>query len=325
MNIIERVICRVAVALAALPMCVPAFAQEYPDRPIRLIVPFAAGGATDLLARELGQKLTERWGKQVVVDNRAGAGGIIGLDAGARATPDGYTLVMCSSSTLILGPALGTKLPYDPIKSFTHITEAADIPVVLVAHPSFPARSLPELIKVAKGKPGQYSYASNGAGTTTHIAGELLKRVAGIDLIHVPYKGGGAAITDAIGGQIPLLLGAVSTPMPHIKSGKLRALGVTSPKRLRALPEVPTFAESIPGFEVRQWFGVCAPAGLPKPIVAKLSRELIGIVGELGSNERVLRAGLEPVSSTPEKFAAYIKSELVKWTRLLKEMNIQPD
>jgi tripartite-type tricarboxylate transporter receptor subunit TctC len=261
----------------------------------------------------------------VVVDNRAGAGGVIGLEAGARATPDGHTLVMCSSSTLVLGPALGTKLPYDPVKSFTPITEAADIPVVMVAHPSFPGRTLSELIKAAKAKPGQYSYASNGTGTTTHIAGELLKRVAGIDLIHVPYKGGGAAISDAIGGQVPLLLGAVSTPLPHIRSGKLRALGVTSPKRLRELPEVPTFAETLPGFEVRQWFAVCAPAGLPKPILTKLSGELMSIVDALGSNERILRAGLEPVSSTPGNFAAYIKSELAKWTRLLKEMNIQAE
>ncbi len=316
-------VCRLAALLAAIFACASAWPQEYPSRPIRLIVPFAAGGATDLLARELGQKLTERWKRQIVVDNRAGAGGAIGLEAGAKAMPDGHTLVMCSSSTLILGPALGTRLPYDPVKSFTPITEAADIPVVLVAHPSFPGRSLPELIKAAKAKPGQYSYASNGTGTTTHIAGELLKRVAGIDLIHVPYKGGGAAITDAIGGQVPLLLGAVSTPLPHIRSGKLRALGVTSPRRLRELPEVPTFAEVLPGFEVRQWFGVCAPAGLPRPIVTKLSSELMSIVDSLGSNERILRAGLEPVSSTPENFAAYIKSELVKWTRLLKEMGIQ--
>jgi tripartite-type tricarboxylate transporter receptor subunit TctC len=300
-------------------------AQDYPSRPIRLIVPFAAGGATDLLARELGARLAERLGRAVVVDNRAGAGGVIGLDAGAKAAPDGYTLVMCSSSTLILGPALGTKLPYDPLKSFTPISEAADIPVVLVSHPSFPARTLPELMKVAKTKPGEYSYASNGTGTTTHVAGELLKRVAGIDLIHVPYKGGGAAINDAIGGQVPLLLGAVSTPLPHIRAGRLHALGVTSPKRLRELPDVPTFAESLPGFEVRQWFGVCGPAGLPKPLVSKLNRELVDIVGSFSSNERILRAGLEPVSSSPEKFAAYIRSELAKWTRLLKEMNIQPE
>jgi tripartite-type tricarboxylate transporter receptor subunit TctC len=307
-------------ALVVVLAYAPAVAQDYPNRPIRLIVPFAPGGATDLLARELGQRLTERWKRQVVVDNRAGAGGTIGLEAGARATPDGYTLVMCSSSTLILGPALGTKLPYDPVKFHAdhrgrrHSGRARDAP-------SFPGRSLPELIKAAKARPGQYSYASNGSGTTTHIAGELLKRVAGIDIVHVPYKGGGAAITDALGGQVAILLGAVSTPLPHIRSGKLRALGVTSPKRLRELPDIPTFAETLPGFEVRQWFAVCAPAGLPKPIVAKLSGELMSIVDALGSNERILRAGLEPVSSTPENFAAYIKSELAKWARLL-EMNI---
>ncbi|MBI4193617.1 MAG: tripartite tricarboxylate transporter substrate binding protein [Betaproteobacteria bacterium] len=322
---VKRFVGRFAIVLAAAFACATAPAQEYPSRPIRLIVPFAPGGATDLLARELGQRLTERWNRQVVVDNRPGAGGIIGLDFGAKAAPDGYTLVMCSSSTLILGPALGTKLPYDPVKSFTLITEAADIPVVLVAHPSFPARALRELIQVAKAKPGQFAYASNGTGTTTHIAGELLKRVAGIDLIHVPYKGGGAAITDALGGQIPLLLGAVSTPLPHIKSGKLRALGVTTPRRLRELPEVPTFSEVLPNFEVRQWFGICGPAGIPRVILAKLSGELTSIVTSFASNERILRAGLEPVSSTPEKFAAYVKAELEKWTRLLREMNIQAE
>ncbi len=325
MKLLERFVCRFAVVLAAVLASTPVWPQAYPNRPIRVIVPFAAGGATDLLARELGRNLTERWHQPVIADNRPGAGGIIGLDIGAKAAPDGYTLVMCSSSTLIIGPATGTKLPYDPIKSFTPITEAADIPVVLVVHPSFPARSLRELIQVAKAKPAQFAYASNGTGTTTHIAGELFKRVACIDIIHVPYKGGGAAINDAIGGQVPLLLGAVSTPLPHIKSGKLRALGVTTPRRLRELPDVPTFSEVLPGFEVRQWFGMCGPAGMPKAIVAKLSGELMSIVGSLASNERILRAGLEPVSSTPDKFAGYIKTELEKWTRLLKEMNIQPE
>jgi tripartite-type tricarboxylate transporter receptor subunit TctC len=315
--------CRILFAIAAAFASACAWPQEYPNRPIRVIVPFAAGGATDLLARELGQKLTERWHQQVVTDNRPGAGGIIGLDIGAKAAPDGYTLVMCSSSTLAIGPALGNKLPYDPIRSFTPITEAAVIPVVLVAYPSVPARSLPELIQLAKSKPGQLAYGSNGVGTTTHIAGEVFKRVAGIDLVHVPYKGGGAAISDAIGGQIPLLFGAVSTPLPHIKAGKLRALGVTNLKRLRELPDVPTFAEVLPGFEVVQWFSVCGPAGIPRAIVTRLSSELISIVDSFATNERILRAGLEPVSMTQEAYAAYVKAEFDKWTRLLKEMGIQ--
>ena len=322
---IENLACHIAVAVIAsfASTCVPA--QEYPNRPVRLIVPFAAGGATDLLSRELGQKLTDRLHQQVIVDNRPGAGGIIGLDLGAKAPPDGYTLVMCSSSTLAIGPALGTKLPYDPIKSFTPITEAAVIPVVLVSHPSVPARTLTELIAFAKTRPGQLTYGSNGVGTTTHIAGEVLKRIAGIDIAHVPYKGGGAAISDAIGGQIPLLFGAVSTPLPHIKAGKLRALGVTSLKRIRELPEVATFAEVLPGFEVVQWFGVCAPAGLPRPIVTRLASELISIVDSFATNERVLRAGLEPVSMPQEAYTAYVKAEFEKWTKLLKEMGIQGD
>jgi tripartite-type tricarboxylate transporter receptor subunit TctC len=321
--LLESLACRIALVLAAAFASASAWPQEYPNRPIRMIVPFAAGGATDLLARELGQKLTERWHQQVVMDNRPGAGGIIGLEIGAKAAPDGYTLVMCSSSTLAIGPALGTKLPYHPIKSFTPITEAAVIPVVLVVHPSVPAPSLPELIQLAKAKPGQLAYGSNGVGTTTHIAGEVFKRVAGIDLVHVPYKGGGAAISDAIGGQIPLLFGAVSTPLPHIKAGKLRALGVTNLKRLRELPDVPTFAEVLPGFEVVQWFGVCGPAGMPRAIVTRLSSEVINIVDSFATNDRILRAGLEPVSMTQEAYAAYVKAEFEKWTRLLKEMGIQ--
>ncbi len=316
---------RSALLLAAAFASASVWPQEYPSRPIRMIVPFAAGGATDLLSRELGHALTERWQQQVIIENRPGAGGIIGLDLGAKAAPDGYTLVMCSSSTLAIGPALGTKLPYDPIKSFTPITEAAVIPVVMVAHPSLPVRSLPELIKLAKARPGQLVYASNGVGTTTHIAAEVLKRVAGIDIVHVPYKGGGAAISDAIGGQVPLLFGAVSTPLPHIKAGKLRALGVTSLKRLRELPDVPTFAEVLPGFEVVQWFGVCGPAGIPRAIVNKLSSELVRIVDSFATNERVLRAGLEPVSMPQEAYAAYVKAEFEKWSRLLKEMGIQGD
>ena len=315
--------CCTSLLLAAAFASAPAPAQEYPNRPIRMIVPFAAGGATDLLARELGQKLTERWHQQVVMDNRAGAGGIIGLDIGAKATPDGYTLVMCSSSTLAVGPALGTKLPYHPLRNFTPIAEAAIIPIVLVVHPSVAARSLRELIQLAKAKPGQLAYASNGVGTTTHIAGEVFKRTAGIDFVHVPYKGGGAAISDAIGGQIPLLFGAVSTPLPHIKAGKLRALGVTNLKRLRELPDVPTFAEVLPGFDVVQWFGVCGPAGMPRAIVSKLSSELVRIVDSFATNERILRAGLEPVSLNHEAYAAYVKAEFEKWTRLLKEMGIQ--
>ena len=325
MKLFENLACHTALVLAAAFACASAWPQEYPNRPIRMIVPFSAGGATDLLSRELGHALTERWRQQVVIDNRPGAGGIIGLDLGAKATPDGYTLVMCSSSTLAIGPALGTKLPYHPIRNFTPITEAAIIPIVLVAHPSLAARSLPELIKLAKTKPGQLAYASNGVGTTTHIAAEVFKRVAGIDLVHVPYKGGGAAISDAIGGQIPLLFGAVSTPLPHIKAGKLRALGVTNLKRLRELPDVPTFAEVLPGFEVVQWFGVCGPAGMPRAIVNKLSSELVRIVDSFATNERVLRAGLEPVSLGQEAYAAYVKSEFEKWSRLLKEMGIQGD
>ena len=311
------------VALTSLAS--PAPAQEFPAKPLRIIVPFAAGGAMDLLARQLGQGFTERWGQQVVVDNRPGAGGVIGTQAAAKAPADGYTLMMGSSSTLAIGPALGAKLPYDPLRDYTPISQAAVIPILLVVHPALPARSIPELVKLAKARPAEIAYASNGVGTTAHIAAELFARAAKIQLVHVPYKGGANSITDLLGGHLQLLFGAVSTSIPHMKTGKLRALGVTSRKRLIALPDVPAIAERVPGFEVVQWFGLFAPAGTPRPIVTKVSSEVAGIVASPAVSGRFIQQGIEPVSSNPDTFAAYVREELARWTRLLKEMGIQSE
>lgn len=302
-----------------------AVAQTYPERPIRFLVGFVAGGAVDLTARTLGQKLSERWGQQVIVDNRTGAGGAIGMQIAAKAPRDGYTLLMGSSTQFTIGPAMqpGTSA-YEPLGSFAPISRAVVSPIVLTVHPSVPARSVRELIQYAKSRPGQLSFASTGSGTGPHIAGVFFARSSGIDIAHVPYKGGGDAIVALIGGHIPISFGAISTALPHMKSGKLRALGVTEAKRLAIAPDLPTIAESgLPGFEVSQWYGVFAPAGIPGAIVKKLNGELAGILALPETRERLSSQGLEVAYAPPEVFGPYIRAELVKWTKLLGEMGIQ--
>jgi tripartite-type tricarboxylate transporter receptor subunit TctC len=310
--------------LAAVVEYAPAWAESYPNRPLRFIVAFAAGGAADLLARTLAQKLSERLDQQVVIDNRAGAGGVIGMQIAARSPADGYTLLMGSSSTMAIAPALYADPGYDPVRNYSAVTEAAIVPIILVVHPSVPARSVAELIQYAKARPGELSYASSGAGATPHISGELFRRIAGIELVHVPYKGGGEAVAAVLGGHVQMSFGAVSTALPHLKTGKLRALGITSLKRLSAVPDVPTIAESgLPGYEVVQWFGVFVPSGTPKAIVAKLNRELTDTLALQEVRDRYSMQGVEPTSSTPEAFDAYVKVEVVKWKKLLKEMNVR--
>ena len=316
---------RLAVLLFLLGAPGAASAQNYPGRPIRFLVGFVAGGAVDLTARTLGQKLGERWGQQVIVDNRTGAGGAIVMQIAAKAPRDGYTIMMGSSTQFSIGPATQTgPSPYEPLASFTPISQAVVSPIILTVNPSLPVRSVQELIQHAKTRPGQLSFASPGSGTGSHIAGILFGRTIGVELTHVPYKGGGDAIVALIGGHIPLSLGAISTALPHIKTGKLRALGVTEARRLSIAPEIPTIAESgLPGFEVSQWYGVFAPAGIPGSIAKKLNGELGNILALPETRDRLLSQGLEVVYVPSEPFAAYIKAELKRWTRLLKEMGIQ--
>ena len=319
-TVCTAVLCGVAL------VCTPVAAQDYPNRPLRFIAAFSAGGASDLLARTLGQKLSERLGQQVVVDNRAGAGGVIGMQIAANSPADGYTLLMGSSSNMAIGPALYADLKYDPIKSYSGVTAAAIVPIIMIVHPSVPVKSIEELIQYAKARPGQLSYASSGAGATPHISGELFRRMAGIELVHVPYKGGGEAIAAVLGGHVQMSFGAVSTALPHMKTGRLRALGVTSSKRLAATPDVPTIAEAgLPGYEVVQWFGVFVPAGTPRPYIAKLNRELTAILAQQDVKDRYSAMGVEPTTSTPEGFDAYVKAEVGKWKKLLGEMNIRGD
>jgi len=318
-----RLVSGVAVLLAAATAPVSGWAQDYPTRPVRFIVGFVPGGISDLLTRALAHKLTDAWGQQVIVDNRAGGGGVISMQIVGKAAPDGYTLLMGSSTQFSINPALRPNLPYDPVRDYTPITNAAITPVILTVQPSSSARSLQELIQLAK-KPGEVmSYGSTGYGGAPHIAGELLKRAAGISMTHVPFKGGGDSIIAIMGGHVQASFGAVSTAQPHLRGGRLRALGVTTLKRLSAIPEVPTFAEQgLPGFEVVQWYGVFAPAGLPPPILRKTNETLVRALGTAEFREQFNGQGVELMQSTPAAFATYVRVELARWTKVLKEMGI---
>ena len=312
----------VAVALCAV-LPPPAHAAEpapaYPSKPVRLVVPFTPGGSTDILARAVGQKLSESWGQPVVVDNRPGAGGIIGMETVAKAAPDGYTLVMGHIGTLAANPALYKTLPYDPVKDFAPVTLIARVPNVLVVGPAVPSRSVAELIALAKAKPGKLDYGSGGNGSAAHLATEYFKLKAGVDLQHIPYKGTAPALQDLLGGQIALMITGLPPVLPHVKAGKLRILGVASAQRLRQFPEIPTIAESgVPGFEATQWYGILAPAATPKEIVAKLNREFVKALRDPAVGEKLAGEGADPVGDTPGEFAAFIASEIDLWGKVIR-------
>lgn len=316
----NRACCAVVLiaGFAALPI---ASAQDYPTRPVRFIVGFVPGGVADLLARSLAQKLTDAWGQQVIVDNRSGGGGVISMQITGKAAPDGYTLLMGSSTQFSINPALRPNLPYDPVRDYTPITNVAVTPVILTVQASSSARSLQELVLIAKKE--NLSYGSTGYGGAPHIAGELLKRHAGINMTHIPFKGGGDSIVAIMGGHVQASFGAVSTAQPHLRGGRLRALGVTTSKRMSAIPDVPTFAEqSLPGFEVVQWYGVFASAGLPQPVLRKLNETLTRALATPEFREQFNAQGVELMQSTPVAFAGYVKNELARWTKVLKEMGI---
>jgi tripartite-type tricarboxylate transporter receptor subunit TctC len=299
--------------------------NHYPAKPVRFIVPSASGGGTDIIARALAQKLSEAFGRQFVVDNRPGAGQMIGLEAAAKAAADGHTLVM-AASTLAINPVMYRKLPYDALRDFAPITQAATLPNVLVVHPSVPAKTVAELIALAKRRPGELSYASAGVGTSPQMAIELLKSMAGIDMVHVPYKGTTPGVTDLLGGQVALMAPNLLTALPHIKAGKLRALGVTSARRSDALPEVPALAEAgLPGYEASQWYGVLAPAGTPPQIVSRLHAEIVRALREPDVKDRLAADGAEAVGSSPEEFAAFIRAELAKWAQVASAAGIRPE
>jgi tripartite-type tricarboxylate transporter receptor subunit TctC len=289
-------------------------------------VPFAAGGGTDLLGRTLAQKLNEAWGYPVVVDNRAGGGGNIGTDIVAKSPPDGYTLLMGYVGNLAINPFLFRNLPYDSLKDFAPITLAATAPNVLVAHPSVPAKSAKELVALARAKPGMLNYASAGNGTVGHMVAELFKTVTDVNIVHVPYKGNGAAISDMLGGQVQLMFSAPASVIAHIKSGKLRSIAVASAKRVNGLDEVPTFAEAgYPAVEATAWYGVLAPARTPSPIVRKLNSELGRIIKLPDVRERLASQGYDATSCTPEEFTNIIRGDLQKWQKVVKASGARVD
>jgi len=297
----------------------------YPNRPIRWIVPFPPGGAADIVSRAVAQKLTERWGQQIVIDNRAGAAGNLGIELAARAAPDGYTLVIVPA-TFTTNPALNSKLAYSPVKSFAPITLVSSSALILVIHPSLPVNSVKMLIALAKARPGQLNYASSGVGASAHLATELFKNSTGTDIVHVPYKGQPPAMIDLISGQVQVMFPNIPVSLPHVKARKLRALAVTTTKRASLLSDLPTIAESgIPGFEVNQWSGLLAPAGTPAAIVARLHEHVIAALKEPDVRTNLTAQGFEPVGSTPSEFAAYIDSEIAKWTRVIKSAGIKAE
>jgi tripartite-type tricarboxylate transporter receptor subunit TctC len=301
-------------------------AQPYPARPIRFIVPNAAGGSTDLVARTVAQKMSEGIGQQLIVDNRPGSGGIVATEMVAKSTPDGYTLLMATIGNIAISPHLYPKLGYDAVRDFSPITQLASAAYMLIAHPAVPARNVKDLVAAAKSQPGQLNYASAGSGTGSHLAAELFKSVAHVDIVHVPYKGGTPGLLDVIAGNVQIMFNGIPSSMPHLKAGRVKAFAVTTPARSPAAPELPTIAESgYPGAEATSWTGVLAPAGTPGAIVARLHAEFAKVLQHPDIKARLSADGAVPVGSTPLQFAQYIRSELAKWGKVVKASGATPN
>jgi len=316
------------IAVAALTWLIPAaFAADanYPNKSIRIVVPFPPGGIADVMSRVFGQKFTDAWGQPVVVENRTGAGGNIGADVVAKSPPDGYTLVMGTIGTHAVNVSLFSKLPYDPVKDFAPVALVVEADGLLVLHPSVPAKTVKELIALARARPGQLVYASAGNGTAGHLSGELFKSMANIDLVHIPYKGNVPALTDLVGGQTSMLFATMPTVMPLARAGKLYAMAVTGAHRNPAAPEVPAMAETLPGFEVTNWIGIFAPAGTPPDIVAKLNAEIMRIMKLPEVQARLVTEGAKSRVNTPAEFGAFQRNEMAKWGKLIREAHIAVD
>jgi tripartite-type tricarboxylate transporter receptor subunit TctC len=324
---------RVSVALLALLLPLagshsnPTIAAEsYPTKPIRLIVPFPPGGPADLLARIVGEKLSATFGKQIVVDNRPGAGGNIGMELGAKSAPDGYTLVLAPAGNLTVNPSLYRDVRYDVARDFAPVTVLAAVPNVLVVHPSVPVKSVADLVKYAKAHPGELSFASPGNGSGAHLAGELFKSTAGVDMLHVPFNGIAPAVTAVLGGQVQSMFAGAPSVLQHVKAGKLVALGVAAPARIAAVPDLPTLAESgLPGFDVTSWYGIVAPAGTPNDIISKLQNEMANALRQSDVREKLAGLGAEAIGNTPLEFGAMIRTETAKWSKIVKEAHITLD
>ena len=322
----KRVI-EIAIALCIASCLGTAYAQaDYPTKPIRLIVPFPPGGGTDILSRLVANRLTETLGWQIVVDNRGGAGGNIGLQAAAQAAPDGYTMVMGQTSNLAINPSLYSKLPYDPVKDFVPVSLVSASPIALVVSAKSPYKTLGEFVAAAKAKPGQLTFASPGSGTVAHLTGELFQRTAGIKYIHVPYKGAAQALPDLIGGRLDLYSSSLETAMPHMKAGTIRALALTSAQRVSVVPDVPTVSESgYKGFQATTWFGILVPKGTPDAMVNKLTAEITKVLQLPDMKERMAATGGLPVKTGPKEFSALLRSEIERWSRVVKESGAKVD
>lgn len=310
---------------AILSLALPVAAQTYPAKPVRLIVPFPAGGATDILSRALSQELAKKLGQSIVIDNKPGAGGTIGALAAAKADPDGYTLLLTTSSTHSIGPAINPRLPYDPQTDFTPIVYVASSPQVILVPMSSPAKTLREFIEHARKNPGRLNYASSGNGTISNLSTEIFKTQSGTFLVHIPYRGTGLSIADLISGKVDVLFDSVVSGMPHVRDGKLRALAVTSPKRSALAPELPAVSELLPGFESVTWFGVYGPRGLPPEIVARVNQAVNAALAEPDLKDRFARLGAETTGGTPQAFAATVKAESAKWKKVISERKITAD
>ena len=318
------------VAACALHACGVLYASgamaQYPNKPVKMIVGFPPGGGTDVVARVISQKLTEWWGQAVTVENRAGATGTIGADVVAKSAPDGYTLIMGHVNSHAIAPNLFAKLPYDPIKDFAAAAYVGYVPNVLAVHPSIPAKSVKELVALLKANPGKYNYASSGTGSTQHLAGELFKQLTGTSIVHVPYKGSGDAIKDLLAGVVAMNFDTMPPVLPHIQAGKLRGLAISTPKRLSQLPDVPTFVEEgITGFDVANWYGIMAPAGTPKEIVAKINADANKAMQVPEVRARLESVGTQLNEQSPAQFEAYMKAEVAKYAKLIKDIGVKLD
>ena len=300
-----------------------AAAADYPSRPVRIIIGFPPGGATDLVSRLMAPKYVEIFKQQFIVDNRSGANGVIGSDLAAKAAPDGHTIHLATIGTLVISPAI-TRVPYDPIKDFAPISQAVALQNIFIVHPTLPAKSLKEMIALAKAKPGALNFATSGQGSPGHLAGELFKSMARVNIVHVPYKGGGPALIDLVAGHVEIFVAVISTAVPQVKAGKARALAVTGGKRAAALPDVPTVAETgIKGYEATNWYGYVAPADTPRPIIERLHKETVAILNMPDVREALLSRGIEAAPSSPAEFAAYIRAESAKWGKVIKQTGIK--
>jgi len=312
--------------LAALAFSAAAYGQSYPAKPIRMIVAYPPGGGTDIVGRMVAQKLGETLGQSVVVENRGGASGNIGTELAARAAPDGYTVLMGNVAPNAINASLFKNLPFDPVADFAPVSLVASTPNILVVHPSTPARTVKEVVALAKAKPGTLNFASAGVGSSSHLAGELFRILAGAEIVHVPYKGAGPAMVDVLSGQIQLYFATMPAAMPHVKSGKLQPVAVTSARRSQAMRDLPTIAESgVPGYEASTWYGVLAPAHTRGAVIARLHEGVVKILADAALREKLAAQGFEPVGSSPEEFGATIKSEIAKWAKVIRDAGIRPE